>query len=77
MITCAEAVKKFWQYLDDDLAPKQRQLVDEHLGICRQCCGELEFAKVLQGVLDDQRAIEELPAEVRERMQRLVRNLEQ
>jgi hypothetical protein len=76
LITCADAVKKFWQYLDDDLAPKQRQLIEDHLGICRQCCGELEFAKVVQGVLDDQRWADELPAEVRERMERLVKDLE-
>lgn len=76
MITCTEAVKQFWQYLDDDLGPKQQQLVDEHLGICRQCCGELEFARLLQGVLDDQRSVDELPAEVRERMARFVKELE-
>lgn len=77
MITCADAVKQFWQYLDDDLAPKHRQLVEKHLGICRQCCGELEFAKVMRGVLDDQRSVDELPPDVRERMERLVRDLEQ
>ena len=76
MITCTEAVKRFWQYLDDDLAPKQQQLVDDHLGICRQCCGELEFARVLQSVLEDQRSVDELPAEVRERMARFVKELE-
>ncbi len=77
MITCAEAVKNFWQYLDDELAPKQREKVDEHLGICRQCCGEFEFAKLLQGVLVDQSLADELPPEVRERMERVVRQLEQ
>jgi len=76
MITCAEAVKQFWQYLDDGLTPKQRRRVDEHLGICRQCCGEVEFARLLRGVLDDQRSVDELPQEVRERMERLVRDLE-
>jgi hypothetical protein len=76
LITCADAVKKFWRYLDDDLAPKQRQLIEDHLGICRQCCGELEFAKVVQGVLDEQRAADELPPEVRERMERVVKGLE-
>lgn len=76
MITCAEAVKQFWQYLDDDLTPKQRRRVDEHLGICRQCCGEVEFARLLHGVLDDQRSADELPQEVRERMERLARDLE-
>jgi predicted anti-sigma-YlaC factor YlaD len=75
LITCTEAVKQFWRYLDDDLAPKQQQLVDEHLGICRQCCGELEFARLLQGVLDDQRSVDELPIEVRERMARFVNEL--
>ncbi len=76
MITCAEAVKSFWRYLDDELAPKQREKVDVHLGICRQCCGELEFAKLLQGVLVDQSLVDELPPEVRERMERVVRELE-
>jgi anti-sigma factor (TIGR02949 family) len=75
LITCAEAVKELWQYLDQTLEPEAREKVGEHLAFCRQCCGELEFAGILQDFLRNSGDVEELPAEVRVRLERFVAEL--
>jgi mycothiol system anti-sigma-R factor len=51
VITCAEAVRQLWDYLDGNVEEAQRELVEEHLAFCRRCCGELEFAEELRGFL--------------------------
>lgn len=67
MITCAEAVKQLWEYLDGELAEHDRAAIEEHLGFCRRCCGEVEFAQELRAFLARE-AGEELPDEVRTRL---------
>jgi predicted anti-sigma-YlaC factor YlaD len=67
VITCAEAVKQLWDYLDGVVEESQRELVEEHLGFCRRCCGELEFAEELRGFLVVH-AEDDLPPEVRGRL---------
>jgi mycothiol system anti-sigma-R factor len=76
LITCADAVRQLWQYLDETLEPDAREKVGEHLAFCRQCCGELEFAHLLQDFLRDKAGAEELPAEVRNRLERFVAELQ-
>jgi mycothiol system anti-sigma-R factor len=76
LITCAEAVRQLWAYLDESLDAAQRERIEEHLGLCRQCCGELEFAKVLRGFLADHAASDQLPEGVRSRMQKFVEGLQ-
>ena len=48
MITCAEAVRQLWDYLDGVIDEPDRKLIEEHLSFCRSCCGEVEFAKELR-----------------------------
>jgi len=67
VITCSEAVKQLWDYLDGVVEEPQRELVEEHLSFCRRCCGELEFAEELRGFLASQ-ADDDLPSEVRARL---------
>jgi mycothiol system anti-sigma-R factor len=67
MITCAEAVKQLWEYLDGELPEESRAAVEEHLSFCRRCCGEAEFAAELRGFLARE-AAEELPDDVRTRL---------
>lgn len=67
MITCAEAVKQLWAYLDGALTAADKAALEEHLGFCRVCCGEVEFAKELRGFLAHS-APEELPDDVRARL---------
>ena len=67
MISCAEAVRQLWEYLDGDIAESDRAAIEEHLGFCRRCCGEAEFAEELRGFLS-RSAAEELPRDVHARL---------
>lgn len=51
MISCSEAVRRLWAYLEDEVDADDRTRVEEHLGLCRRCCGEAEFAAALRGLL--------------------------
>lgn len=67
MITCAEAVRQLWDYLDGVVDEAQRDSIEEHLAFCRRCCGELEFAEELRGFLASH-ARDQIPEDVRERL---------
>ena len=75
MISCAEAVKQLWAYLDGEIAPAERAAVEEHLAFCRRCCGELEFAEELRRFLAAG-AAEEVPDNVRARLLATLEELE-
>jgi mycothiol system anti-sigma-R factor len=67
MISCAEAVRQLWDYLDGALPDEDRQAIEEHLSFCRRCCGEVEFAEELRGFLARETA-EQIPDDVRKRL---------
>ena len=67
MITCTEAVRQLWEFLDGALPEENRAAIEEHLSFCRRCCGEVEFAEELRGFLARE-AVEEMPDEVRMRL---------
>jgi mycothiol system anti-sigma-R factor len=75
MIGCAEAVRQLWEYLDGALDAADRARVEEHLGLCRRCCGELEFAEELRGFLAGS-THEDLPDDVRRRLYQTLEDLE-
>jgi anti-sigma factor (TIGR02949 family) len=68
LIPCSEAVRLLWDYLDRALSPEDRSRVEGHLTFCRNCCGELEFAKELQAFLASN-AVDEIPPDVRARLE--------
>lgn len=74
MISCAEAVSRLWEYLDDTVGADGRVLVEEHLARCRTCCGELEFAKELRRSLAAS-AEERFPPEVLRRLHDTIEEL--
>jgi anti-sigma factor (TIGR02949 family) len=76
MITCAQAVKQLWAYLDSALPPEDRERVDEHLAFCRTCCGEVEFAEELQRFLRSQQR-DEIPPGVRSRLEFMLADLQE
>jgi mycothiol system anti-sigma-R factor len=67
MITCAEAVRQLWEYLDGMVDESQREAIEEHLSVCRRCCGEVEFAEELRRFLASH-AADEVPEDVRLRL---------
>ena len=73
-IPCSEAVRQLWDYLDHAIAPEDQERVERHLSFCRRCCGELEFAKEIRGFLASDSS-EEVPSQVKERLERFVEEL--
>ena len=73
MISCSDAMRRLWEYLDQTVDAADRALVEEHLARCRRCCGELEFAKELRQFLANS-GREDIPEEV---MRRLNQTLEE
>jgi anti-sigma factor (TIGR02949 family) len=67
VITCGEAVRQLWEYLDGSVGEADRAAIDEHLGLCTRCCGEAEFADELRRFLSDN-AAEDLPEDARRRL---------
>jgi anti-sigma factor (TIGR02949 family) len=76
MITCAEAVRQLWEYLDGVVEETEREAIEEHLSFCRRCCGELDFAEELRRFLA-QRDEPDLPADVKERLLATLSELEE
>ena len=60
--------QELWAYAQDQAK------VEQHLSFCRSCCGELEFAGQLRGLLASQSA-EELPSHVKSRLERFLADL--
>ncbi|MEX2587815.1 MAG: zf-HC2 domain-containing protein [Actinomycetota bacterium] len=67
MISCAEAVRHLWEYLEHDLDSVDHAQVEEHLAVCRRCCGEAEFAGALREFMTSA-APPELPVEAEARL---------
>ena len=76
MISCAEAVRQLWEYLDGTAAADDRERIEEHLAFCRRCCGEVQFAEELSAFLV-RHADDELPADVRTRLVATIDDLEE
>ena len=74
MIACRDAVERLWSYLDRDIDRAQEAELEQHLGLCRHCCGELEFAKQVRTKLASSMDTP-LPPKARERLQRFVQRL--
>ncbi len=69
MINCKEAVSRLWAHLDRNLGRVQEQELEEHLGLCRHCCGELEFAKQIRDMLKRQGGEAEITPEARGKLE--------
>lgn len=74
MIACRDAVERLWSYLDRNIDRAQEAELEQHLGLCRHCCGELEFAKQVRTKLASS-VDAPLPPNARERLQRFVQRL--
>lgn len=71
MIDCREAVSRMWDYLSRDLDAVEEHEVEAHLGVCRRCCGELEFSRALRAMAAASGA-ERLPPAARDRINELI-----
>jgi anti-sigma factor (TIGR02949 family) len=76
VISCDEAVRQLWEYLDHDLDDEDRERVDGHLALCRRCCGEAEFTEALRELLRSS-ASPDLPPEVETHLTGFLDSLDQ
>jgi anti-sigma factor (TIGR02949 family) len=66
MISCKDAVRRLWDYLDGAADP-DHNAVEEHLSVCKRCCGEVEFVKELRDFLE-RNGREAMPQDTRGRL---------
>lgn len=66
MISCAEAVRQLWEYPDGATGQVRSAAIEEHLSLCRRCCGEAEFAGELRNFLAAH--ADDIPQEVHARL---------
>jgi mycothiol system anti-sigma-R factor len=52
-MTCEEAVRKLYEYLDHELDTTTAQQLDKHLEICKSCCDHFEFERKVKKLIKD------------------------
>lgn len=70
MIDCRQAVARMWAYLSGAPEPSDPQL-EEHLGACLRCCGELEFTRQLRSRIASSET-EAMPSATRARLRQIL-----
>ncbi|MFP5332403.1 MAG: anti-sigma factor family protein [Acidimicrobiia bacterium] len=75
MISCTDAVRQLWDFVENDLEVGERERIEEHLAFCRRCCGEVEFAEELRRFMA-RRPDVDIPASVLARFDQFLANLE-
>ena len=76
MISCKEAVSRLYAYLDRHLGRIPEAEIEEHLKLCRHCCGELEFAKQVRAALGRPGKATALAPDVRRHIEGYLKELE-
>ena len=75
LATYVEAVRQLAAYAERMTDNNAFGEVEEHLGVCRHCCGELEFARQLRELLGKPSDAVEVTPEVRSRLEAFVKGL--
>lgn len=75
MIDCTSAVRRLWDFIELRLDEPQREEMEEHLAFCRRCCGEVEFAEELRGLLKES-AGPALPPDAAKRLNEFIETIE-
>jgi mycothiol system anti-sigma-R factor len=52
-MTCEEAVKRLYEYLDHELDNTTITQVEKHLDLCRMCCDHMEFEKRMKKLVQE------------------------
>jgi len=75
MISCDEAVRQLWGYVEEELDRHDRERLEGHLDLCRRCCGEMEFAEELRAFMSGRSPVE-LPHAVAAKFDRVLDELQ-
>jgi anti-sigma factor (TIGR02949 family) len=75
MINCTDAVQRLWDYVEKDLDSQEQASMEDHLALCRRCCGEVEFAEEIRDLMKEA-SKPRIPDEVSERLSEYLDDLE-
>ena len=70
-VNCTEAVHVLYHFLDGELTPERRLLIEYHLDACHPCLEAFEFELELRAMIR-QRCREQVPDELRLRIKQLL-----
>ena len=70
-VNCTEAVHVLYHFLDGELTPERRLLIEYHLDACHHCLEAFEFELELRTLIK-QRCREQVPDELRLRIKHLL-----
>jgi mycothiol system anti-sigma-R factor len=70
-VNCTEAVHVLYHFLDGELTPERRLLIEYHLDACSPCLEAFEFELELRELIKE-RCREQVPDELRVRIKNLL-----
>jgi len=75
-MTCEEAVKKLYEYIDKELDRSTVEQLDRHLEICKSCCDHFEFERKVKALIQDSVFVQKAPISLKDRIQTNLKSLE-
>jgi anti-sigma factor (TIGR02949 family) len=69
-MTCAQAVRQFFAYLDRALGGEELESFEGHLKACYDCCDRLQFSQQLDAFVKERVGDSPLPEGLEERLRR-------
>ncbi len=69
-MTCEQAVRQFFTYLDRALAGEELQDLEAHLDACLACCDRLAFSRQLDAFVQDRLPDAPVPTALEARVRR-------
>jgi anti-sigma factor (TIGR02949 family) len=73
-LSCAEAVREFFAYLDRALEGESFEALEAHLRGCLDCCDRLNFSRTLDDFVKARLGEAQLPAAIEEKIRRVLRD---
>jgi mycothiol system anti-sigma-R factor len=71
-LSCSEAVRQFFAYLDRALSGERLETLEAHLEACLDCCEKLEFSRKLDAFVKERLGDAPLPDGIEERIRRVI-----
>lgn len=73
-MTCQEAVRKLYDYLDRELDIASSAQVEKHLELCRLCCDHYEFEKTMKKLVHSSCIQEKAPSFLKDKILKLLKS---
>jgi mycothiol system anti-sigma-R factor len=67
-IDCQRVLRDLQVYLDGEIAGRDCDEIERHLGICGQCLERADFLRALKSILRERCGCDELPADLEARV---------